>query len=287
MNQEKIGKFIASCRKMQNLTQEELANKLGITSKAVSKWECGKSLPDVSIMLELCKILNITVNDLLCGEKVKEKEYQEKFEENIVNTIDYSNRKVKRIKSICLFIVIFISSILLILFVLFGIDIIRMRNNEPVFFSTWGFKYAPPINIDGINIEKVIKEYLTQEDEKINIYENEKSFVAMRTDLITENATNKYYVYAWVLQEKYILENGEVLRNSSSSIPYKFELLKENDKLIVNDYEFPRDGSYYVKDMKHIFPNSVLKDMNNIRNDGTIEKLTVELQNDVNLYFHN
>ena len=57
MNQAKIGKFIASCRKEQNLTQEDLAKKLGINSKAVSKWECGKGLPDVSIMLELCKIL--------------------------------------------------------------------------------------------------------------------------------------------------------------------------------------------------------------------------------------
>ena len=162
-----------------------------------------------------------------------------------------------------------------------------MRNNEPVFFSTWGFKYTPPINIDGINIEKVIKEYLTQEDEKINIYENEKSFVAMRIYLITENAKNKYSVYTWVLQEKYYLENGKVLRNSSSSISYKFELLKENDKFIINDYDMPRDGSYYVKDMKHIFPNSVLRDMYNIRTDGTIEKLSLEIHNEVNLYFNN
>ena len=57
MNQEKIGKFIAECRKEQNLTQEKLAEKLNITSKAVSKWECGKGLPDVSLYEPLCKIL--------------------------------------------------------------------------------------------------------------------------------------------------------------------------------------------------------------------------------------
>ena len=94
MDQEKIGKFIATCRKEQKLTQEQLAEKLGITYKAVSKWECGKGLPDASIMMELCKILKITVNDLLSGEKVKEKEYQEKLEKNIIDTIDYSNKKV-------------------------------------------------------------------------------------------------------------------------------------------------------------------------------------------------
>ncbi len=94
MNQEKIGKFIATTRKEQNLTQEQLAEKLGLTYKAVSKWECGKGLPDASIMIELCKILKITVNDLLSGERVDEENYQKKLEKNIIDTIDYSNKKV-------------------------------------------------------------------------------------------------------------------------------------------------------------------------------------------------
>ena len=70
MNQIKIGKFIAECRKEINLTQTQLAEMLNITDRAVSKWERGKSLPDPSIMLELCAILKITVNDLLSGEKI-------------------------------------------------------------------------------------------------------------------------------------------------------------------------------------------------------------------------
>ena len=70
MDQIKIGKFIAECRKKVNLTQMQLAEKLNITDRAVSKWETGKSLPDSSIMLDLCDILGITVNDLLSGEKI-------------------------------------------------------------------------------------------------------------------------------------------------------------------------------------------------------------------------
>ena len=70
MNQVKIGKFIAECRKKQGLTQTELADKLGITDKAVSKWETGRAMPDASLMLALCGILKITVNDLLSGEMV-------------------------------------------------------------------------------------------------------------------------------------------------------------------------------------------------------------------------
>ena len=70
MDQVKIGKFIASCRKEQNLTQMQLAEKMNVTDRAVSKWERGKTMPDSSIMLELCKILGITVNELLNGEKI-------------------------------------------------------------------------------------------------------------------------------------------------------------------------------------------------------------------------
>ena len=81
MNQEKIGKFIASCRKKQKLTQEQLAEKLGITYKAVSKWETGKGLPDASIMKDLCCILKITVNELLSGELINKEDYNKKTEE--------------------------------------------------------------------------------------------------------------------------------------------------------------------------------------------------------------
>ena len=71
MNQIKIGKFIAECRKLVNLTQLQLAEKLGITDKAISKWERGISMPDTSIMLELCEILGISVNELLSGERIQ------------------------------------------------------------------------------------------------------------------------------------------------------------------------------------------------------------------------
>ena len=78
MNQIEIGKFIAKCRKEKNLTQAQLAEKLNITDRAVSKWETGKSMPDSSIMLELCEILGITVNELLSGEKINMESYEKR-----------------------------------------------------------------------------------------------------------------------------------------------------------------------------------------------------------------
>lgn len=78
MNQTEIGKFIAKSRKEKNLTQAHLAEKLNITDRAVSKWETGKSLPDSSIMLELCEILGITVNELLSGEEIDMESYEKR-----------------------------------------------------------------------------------------------------------------------------------------------------------------------------------------------------------------
>ena len=87
MDQIKIGKFIADCRKKQGLTQMQLAEKLGITDRAVSKWENGRSLPDSSLMLELCEILKITVNDLLCGEVVLMENYNKELEKNLLEMV--------------------------------------------------------------------------------------------------------------------------------------------------------------------------------------------------------
>lgn len=112
MNQEKIGKFILKLRKEKNMSQLDLADKIGVTDRAISKWENGKGLPDISLMQPLCKELNITINDLLSGERVDNKDYQEKFEENVLKAIKYSNKLV--IKSILFYLGTFFSGIIII-----------------------------------------------------------------------------------------------------------------------------------------------------------------------------
>ncbi len=87
MDQIKIGKFIAECRKKNNLTQMQLAEKLNITDRAISKWENGKAMPDSSIMLELCELLKISVNELLSGEEIKMNEYNVKLENNLIEMV--------------------------------------------------------------------------------------------------------------------------------------------------------------------------------------------------------
>ena len=96
MDQIRIGKFIAESRKSRNLTQRQLAEALSISDKTISKWECGKGLPEVSLMLPLCAALDITVNDLLSGEKVSSTDYQKKAEGNMINLMKENEENRKR-----------------------------------------------------------------------------------------------------------------------------------------------------------------------------------------------
>lgn len=99
MDQIKTGKFIASCRKEQGMTQAVLAGKLGISDRAVSKWETGKSLPDSGIMLELCALLKINVNELLSGERIMIESYDKRAEENLLTMrreVEEKNRQMLR-----------------------------------------------------------------------------------------------------------------------------------------------------------------------------------------------
>ena len=97
MNQVKIGKFIAECRKNKKLTQAELAEKLNITDRAISKWETGKGMPDSSIMLNLCDELGINVNELLSGEMIEMKDYDKKAEELLLEMAKNEEKNNKKL----------------------------------------------------------------------------------------------------------------------------------------------------------------------------------------------
>ena len=98
MDQIKIGKFIAECRKKKNLTQAQLAEKLNISDRAISKWETGKAMPDSNIMLGLCNILGINVNELLCGETIDLEQKDEQLNELIFQMATNEERYHKRLR---------------------------------------------------------------------------------------------------------------------------------------------------------------------------------------------
>ena len=115
MDQIKIGKFIAECRKKNNLTQMQLAEKLNITDRAISKWETGKGMPDSSIMLDLCNELKISVNELLSGEVIKMDVYNEKLEKNIIDIVKQKEESDKRLLTMEIVIGVLISIVFLAL----------------------------------------------------------------------------------------------------------------------------------------------------------------------------
>lgn len=95
MNQEKIGRFIAECRRNEKMTQKELAEKLGVTDKSVSKWERGICMPDISLFTDLCNILKITLNDLFAGEKIKEESFKQVADNNLLTALENSTFTLK------------------------------------------------------------------------------------------------------------------------------------------------------------------------------------------------
>ena len=149
MNQERIGKFIAKCRKDKKMTQQELAEKLGVTDKSIGNWENGRNMPDLSLFKPLCDELDISINELLSGERLKKEEYQEKFEENIINTIDYSSKKINIIRNN-------LGIVLLVLGILISFTAMTMFASE----SSWGSIYSVlGVIISLIGVSKLTKNY--------------------------------------------------------------------------------------------------------------------------------
>ena len=131
MNQEKIGKFIAKCRKEKKITQTELAERLGVTDKSIGNWENGRNMPDLSLFKPLCDELGITINELMSGEKISKEDYQKKLEENIVKTIDYSTKRINKYNT-------YIGIALMIFGLFISLSAIMMFKSE----SSWGSVYS-------------------------------------------------------------------------------------------------------------------------------------------------
>ena len=161
MDQVKIGKFIAECRKNAGLTQMQLAENLGITDRAISKWENGKSLPDSSIMLELCGTLSITVNDLLSGEVVTMDNYNKELENNLLEMVKQKELSDKRLLSVEL--VIGITAIVVLFALIFVAAFVQMEIWLRVALILLGFALFLAGCFYAVRIEQVAGYYACKE----------------------------------------------------------------------------------------------------------------------------
>ena len=161
MDQIKIGRFIAEHRKKVNLTQMQLAETLGITDRAISKWENGKSLPDSSIMLELCDVLGITVNDLLSGEVVTMDNYNKEMEKNLLEAVKEKEQADKRLLAVE--IVIGITATVVLFVLIFVAAFVQMETWVRISLIVLGFVLFLAGCFYALRIEQVAGYYQCKE----------------------------------------------------------------------------------------------------------------------------
>ena len=127
MDQVKIGKFLSDERKAKGYTQKQLSELLGISDKTISKWECGNGFPEASLLVPLCNELEITVNELLTGERISQQNYKKKAEENMVNMIrEKEENKQKILLTTMIGVISTITFVTLLLVVCFYTDVITL-----------------------------------------------------------------------------------------------------------------------------------------------------------------
>lgn len=205
MEQEKIGRFIAELRKEKGLTQKKLAEQLNITDKAVSKWECGYSLPDNSVMMNLCNVLGISVNELLSGERLSSADYNKKAEENIMTLMQENKEGRKRSKR-----QLIVSNIAVILLAIYFIWFVSSSTENslrigyfvdltslnvdiilPLIMLIFAKQLRPFINIIKYNLHKC------ENVEEVKRAKNAVSF-AIKSELLSGGVCSVIYFVNWM-----------------------------------------------------------------------------------------
>jgi transcriptional regulator with XRE-family HTH domain len=221
MNQEKTGKFIARLRKDKKMTQEQLAEKMGVSINAVSKWERGLSFPDVSLYKKLCKELNINIEELINGEKDSSDEAKEKA---IISTINETNKIKKNSKRKLI--------ILSLIFAIILCGLIYYNKNLKVNL----------VNDSDYLYDEVIN-YMKENELKGNPEAKEKDFNVFYSyhPFGIEKNNNRKYVYMWIYDQSYYIESeengGALAISSGSSVPLK-AIFKDNK---IQDVIYPDD----------------------------------------------
>ena len=265
MNQDKTGKFIAKCRKDKNMTQEQLAEKMGVSINAVSKWERGLSFPDVSLYKKLCKELDINIEELINGEKDKSEEAKERA---IISTIK-ETKKIKKNSKKLLIIISAVFLIIVLAFIYFNIKLkVDLVNDSD-------FLYDEVINFIR---EKDFKENPDSKYKDFNVFYSYHGFGI-------EKKNSYKYVYMWIYEQSYYIEpeeyGGALAISSSSSIPIK-AIFKDNK---IQDVIYPKDGDNYVPSIKEMFPGIIEHQVLNFDKEKNINKLFNEVEQKKNKYY--
>lgn len=239
MQQEKIGNFIAQCRKKKNLTQSQLAEKLNLSDKSISKWETGKGMPDSSIMLELCNCLEISVNELLSGEYLREEQKQEKNNEKSIK----EDKRTKKEKS--KIIVIIVSSIFCLV-VMLTLNVIYNSFFKPINYIT-DSDYLYDIAIEHFK-ERYSDSYKSEENWQV--------FCTYKGFGISDDGKYKY-AYMCIKGESYYVKDNKLCSGSAGVKTYRFTF--KDDEIL--KYEGMKDGAESKISIRELFPKDLKKEI--------------------------
>lgn len=206
MNQEKIGKFIAECRKKKKLTQEELAEKLNVNIRTVSRWETGVCMPDLALYESLCNTLGITINELLSGTYLTKEDYLKTFEKNIIKVVDEADKKKKVIGIVrnSLTVILSIYIIVLILAILANAVTFRQEFKDGNISIEKTSSSPIRFNVDAISNGQVKYGYLTKDDYTI-------IFITRYQTIMEKLSGEKYYdITGYDLNNKMFGEGIEI-----------------------------------------------------------------------------
>lgn len=250
MNQEKIGKFISFKRKEKNMTQKELANIIGVTDRAVSKWERGVGCPDISLLDDLSKALNISIVELLKGEEIANVEIDEK---DIIESMKYSKEitknKIKLIINTLLITIILITSFILIFLNIRNIVFLNKKYNN--YFESNKISDENVLNFDNYyniilnnqgkydneDYEKIIR-YVNKTKERLN----DKTKEYMLKEKVTMNDYKEFYKYYY----SNLIENYES-NKTIYSILLKYDLSKEDN--MIKYYRYYNFSKQYISNI--------------------------------------
>lgn len=282
MNQIQIGKFIAELRKQNNMTQQELADKLNVTDRAVSKWENGRGVPDISLLQALSKVFDVSLNELLAGE-ILNKKYLEKSEENLINTLKEKN-KTQRVNRLLIFLILFIIfDLLLIIGIIVGkrsYDKTRFVNTTPgdlnVYLNLTGEIVDNLYNItEGDNVwypagQKVIMGF----GDKLKDFDIEDNEYEENVQLLTN------YIYGCYYNEININMSGNEFDELQNKVNY---IDRKNIKLYelneINNYINESKCIKNIVAVRNKIDNNASDD--NIRLKDYLEKFDAFMQSDL------
>lgn len=265
MDQEKIGKFILKLRKEKKMTQQDLADKLNVTDRAVSHWENGRSIPDVSLYKKICEILGISVEELINGERDNSDQAKEKA---IISTAKETEKIKKNTKKkIIALLIVFI--LIISGFTFYNITLkVNLINDSDYLYDEV---------IDFIK-ERQFKGNPDSSYKDFNIFYSYHGFGI-------EKEKNYKYAYMWIYEQSYYIEpeeyGGGLAISGGSSIPVK-AVFKDNK---LQDVIYPKDGNQYVSSIKELFPGIIAYQVLNFDKDKNINKLFNEVEQKKNIYY--